>query len=80
MLAEVALVFEGVQIVKVLGRLHQCDLVVVEVPKGVAKQVGVHHVVRVDDRHQIGVQLAQRMVDVASLGVLMGRAGEISRA
>ena len=74
------MVLEALLVVEVLRGLHQGDERVVEVAEGVAEQVAVGDVVGVQDGDDVGVDVLERVVDVAGLRVAVLLAGEVARA
>ena len=66
---------EGVHVVEVLGRLDDGDRRVVEVAQGVGQELGARYVVGVQDRDELGVEVLDRVVEVAGLrvGVVLAR-------
>ena len=74
-----ALVFEGLVVVEVLGGLDQGDPRIVEVAEGVHQEVRRRDVVGVEDTDDVGVDDPEGMVQVARLGMFVGRAREVVR-
>jgi len=74
-----ALVFEGLEVVEVLRRLDQGDPRIVEVAEGVHQEVRRRDVIGVEDPDEVGVDLAEGVVQVARLGMFVGRAREVLR-
>ena len=69
---------ERVVVAEVVGRLDQRHRRIVEVADGGVEDVGLRDVVGVEDQDQLTVGVAEGVVDVAGLGVLVGRPGQIA--
>jgi len=72
-------VFEGLEVVEVLRRLDQGDPRIVEVAEGVHQEVRRRDVVGVEDTDEVGLDDAEGVVQVARLGMFVGRAREVLR-
>ena len=79
-LAVLDLVLERAPVVEVLGCLDEGDPRVVEIAQGSNQEVRVGHVVGVEHGHQVGVDDAEGVVQVARLGMLVGPACKVACA
>ncbi len=75
-----ALVLERVEVVEVLGRLDEGQLLVDEIGQGGGQEAGRRDVVGVEDGHDVGLDPLQRVVQVAGLRVPVVRAGHVPGA
>ncbi len=75
-----ALVLEGFEVVELLRRLDQGDPRIVEIAQGAHEEIGRGDMVGVQHADVVRIDDPEGVVEIAGLGVFMGRAGDVLRA